>query len=368
MSKTPREVLVKKLKLVVLKVGTRLIGNEEQMSKMIDHIDFLRKRKIKVVLVSSGAVGLGLKTMGITRRPSDLGTKQALAAIGQSQLMNAYAKQAQNKGFAVAQLLLTANDLQRRDSQLNVLNCLSKLLEKDVLPIINENDSVATQELKVGDNDTLAGYVATLLRADLTILLTKVDGLFKSENGELTERISYVKTLNKQLLDYAKGTEDSLMSTGGMSTKLQCAKMILEAGDALYIADGHDEHVMQKIMEAQDVGTLFYNPEKEMMCAHKRYIRFFSKVRGKIYVDAGAYKAVFEKQTSLLLVGLRSVQGTFAEGDVVEICGEDGVAFARGVTNYDFLHCAMLSIEYNPNKKREKRTLVHRNNMVIYDT
>ena len=342
MDKKGRSAALAASRQVIIKAGTRLLIDREAMARLVTGVSEIRKTGRKVLLVTSGAVGMGMETLKIKSRPRDLARIQALAAVGQSALMAIYASECKRHGFEAAQLLLTAADLRNRERCLNVMNCINALWENNVLPVVNENDSVSVDELKFGDNDTLAGLLGSLTGSELTILLTTVNGLRdRKEDGSLGDRIPEVAKLTDDILGLAGGTDDSKFSIGGMESKLRAARIVTSAGGYLWIADGREPDVIRKILAAEDVGTLFL-PRGRRMSGHKRWFTFFSKVSGRITVDDGARQAIVTAGKSLLPAGVTGVEGDFKRGDTVEIAGTDGVPFARGLVNYTGEECLKL--------------------------
>ena len=272
------------VKRVVVKVGTQLLrgnkkaGAAERIAELVKALHGLRQRGLEVILVSSGAVGFGMSALGMQQRPRKIACLQALAALGQSHLMSCYGSVCEAYGFHCAQLLLTAADLHERKRNGHVTQCINALLEQNVLPIINENDSVCVDEIKVGDNDTLAAYVASMLRADLTIILTTVDGLLlcEPEKAELGPRLSVVHELNDEIMCMAQGTDGNPYSVGGMITKLRAAQIVNHSGEALLIANGKDFEVLSRIMAGEDLGSLFLPARKNRLHARQRFLAFFS--------------------------------------------------------------------------------------------
>ena len=325
---------------MVVKAGTRLLTDPARIDELVDGIAAIRARGIRVLLVSSGAVGMGMAQLGLKKRPRELAQVQALAAIGQCRLMAIYQEACARRNFHTAQLLLTAADLRSRKRYLNVMNCINALWEKDVLPIVNENDPVSIDELKFGDNDSLAGLLATLTGSDLTVILTTESGLRERDaEGKLGARIPVVRKFDTALRAMAGGTDNSEMSIGGMASKLKAAELVTASGDYLIVADGREPDMLKKILAGEDVGTLFV-PEAGRMAGHKRFIRFFARAAGTITVDAGAAKAVCGKGGSLLPSGVTAVSGSFSRGDTVDVCAPDGRVIARGLVNYSAADCA----------------------------
>ena len=268
-----RRELLKSARQVVVKAGTRLLTSQEAIAELVSGIDVLRRAGKRVLLVTSGAVGMGMRALELKRRPKELAQVQALAAIGQSRLMAIYDAECRKRGFKTAQLLLTAADLRNRERYLNVMNCVNAIWDAGVLPIVNENDSVSVSELKFGDNDTLAGMLASIT------------------DSRLGKRISVVKELSESVRAMAGGTDNSEFSIGGMSSKLHAAEIVTAAGEYLWIADGREKGALEKVLAGEDIGTVFL-PRARRIPGRKRWISFFSRVSGSLLVDEGAAKAV----------------------------------------------------------------------------
>ena len=365
-----REKVISKLKKVVIKVGTRLLTDESRIPVLVQNIAEIRAKGIDVLLVSSGAVGVGMKQLQMTSRPKKLAEVQALASVGQGRLLQIYSDECRKYGFHAAQVLLTANDLRERERHLNVLNCLNSLCSKNILPIINENDVVSVDELKFGDNDFLAALVATMTQADMTIILTTESGLRHKENGKLTDRISEVYEITDELKMSASGTDNSDFSIGGMISKLKAAEIVCPSGEYLWIADGRDDNTLKKILNAEDIGTLFLPTSKNHMQGRKRWIRFFSPKRGRIVVDEGAVKALLEDGKSLLPSGIAFVEGSFQRGDTVEICDRFSKPLGRGLVNFTSKECEKIAgcqMSEIPEilQQCSDSVIIHRDNMVI---
>jgi len=333
-----RREITQRCRRLVVKVGTRLLTDTARIAPLVAQLAQLREsRGLQVLLVSSGAVGIGLKTLGLGRRPSRLAQVQALAALGQNKLMALYDQEAVRHGFHAAQLLLTAEDLKDRERHLNVSNCINALWAQGLLPVANENDSVSVSEIVYGDNDTLAAMLGVMLRADLTVILTTVDGLHdRRADGSLGERLPIVRGGIAALHGLAAGTDDRTFSIGGMVTKLRAAEAVTGAGEALWIADGRAPDTLLRIFAGEDVGTLFLPPagRRRQMQARKRWLHFFTRPAGRITIDDGAAAALRRKGRSLLPSGVTGVTGQFRRGDTVEISAPDGTVVARGLSNY----------------------------------
>ena len=368
-----RKKLLEDCRRVVVKAGTRLLTDPELLPGIVRQIKELRDAGKQVILVSSGAVGTGMKSLGLTRRPRRLSQVQALAALGQVKLMSMYEAECEKLGFRAAQILLTAEDLRSRERHLNALNCIETLLSDDVLPIINENDPVSVDELKFGDNDILASLLASMTRADLTIILTTVDGLKKpNPDGSLGERISVVRGITDTQRDMAKGTDDGNMSIGGMASKLKAADTLNSAGEALWLASGKETDILDRIFRGEDVGTVFLpaSTRKKKMESRKRWLSSFSRPHGRVVIDDGAVQALRRRGSSLLASGITSVEGDFVRGDVLEIVSQDGQLIGKGLTNFSSDECRKLMghqssenhliLNYDADDE-----VIHRNNLVV---
>ena len=366
-----RRALVSQADRVIVKAGTRLLIGEDSIRRLVDGIAALRDAGKEVLLVSSGAVGMGMETLKVAERPRELARIQALAAVGQSRLMAIYQEEAARHGFAVAQLLLTAADLNSRERCLNVRNCINALWEAKVLPVVNENDSVSVDELKFGDNDTLAGMLAAVTGAPLTVILTTVDGLRdRDAEGRLGERIPVVKKLTDTLRGLAGGTDDAKFSIGGMASKLRAAEIAGAAGSALVIADGRIPQILPRLIAGEDTGTLFL--PRTRISGRKRWFGYLSRVSGRITVDPGAESALREHGKSLLPSGAVAVEGNFRRGATVEIAGAKGIPFARGLVNFDAGACRKL-LGCRSGRLHEilgadaDEELIHRDNMLLLE-
>lgn len=325
---------------VVVKVGTAQIApagegpSLARIGSLASDLAALRAEGREVVLVSSGAIASGAARLGLASRPRSIPEKQAAAAVGQSVLMGHYERAFQEHGLRVAQVLLTAQDIADRARYLNARNTLLALLEFGAVPIVNENDTVAVDEIKVGDNDNLAALVAQLIEADLLILLTELDGLYTGDprHDPSARRIETVENVDDaQRVIFDRKTE---VSVGGMATKLEAARKAASAGIPMVIATGREAGRLGQIVRGEDVGT-YFPPQGDRLAARKRWIGFAVKPSGSLVVDEGAQAALAQKGRSLLPSGLASVEGEFRAGDVVALRGPSGKDFARGLANYD---------------------------------
>lgn len=335
-----REHVLAGVRRVVLKVGTRLLtdipgrSKTERVAELIAAIAALRERGLEVLLVSSGAIGAGMTVLSTDRRPRSLPRLQAYAAVGQSRLMYLYETACVNRGFHCAQLLLTAGDLKAHERHKNAINCIDALLAAGVLPVVNENDSVSVDEIRFGDNDTLAALVASMIRADLTILLTSIDGMHLREGDAWGERISVIEKVTPEVRAMAGATDGNPFSVGGMTSKLKAAEVLARAGDPLIVADGREFTIIDRVLGGEDVGTLFPATATTRMRGRRRYVAFFSNPKGDLVIDDGAVRALRDEGRSLLPSGIRDVRGTFERGATVRILAPDKSEIARGETNF----------------------------------
>lgn len=329
---------LRKCRRLVVKVGTNILFENDGLSRnrmkvLARQAAALKKDGREVILVSSGAIGSGFKKLGLAERPTSLKMKQACAAVGQVSLMAAWEKALDEVGLLSAQILLTADDLGYRHRFLNAKNTLVTLLAHDVIPVINENDTVALDELKVGDNDTLGALIASLVEADLFINLTDIDGLYDDDprkNPDAT-LISEVAKVTTAILGQAG--DGGPVGTGGMYTKVRAAKRLSEQGIASLVAHGGQRDVLLKILDGQMVGT-FFKPLAKKMPGKKNWLAFASRPKGSLTVDSGCALALTKKGKSLLPGGIVALSGSFAVGDAVSIVDEEGQVLGVGLCNY----------------------------------
>jgi glutamate 5-kinase len=362
---------------IVVKVGTRVLTgddgklNEQQIADLAEQVHQVIASGRKVALVSSGAVGSGMGRLGLKTRPTDLAHLQAVAAVGQSLLVEAYERSLWNYGHHAAQVLLTAEDLDHRMRYLNARNTILTLMELGAVPIINENDTVSVEELQTtfGDNDRLAAIVTNLIQAPLLVLLSDVDGLYTAHPSDPgSQCIRTVDHVDDSIREMVRDRAGQL-SRGGMASKIQAARLVTAAGENVIIASGRTPHVLPKIIAGEMVGTLFL-AQGQSLAARKRWIGLSVQPRGHLVLDAGARAAVEHSGRSLLAAGVVDAVGKFAKGDVVALRDQQGVEFARGLTNY----CADDVRRIKGLKTHEIATtlghcpydeVVHRDNMVV---
>ncbi|MCE9607099.1 MAG: glutamate 5-kinase [Planctomycetia bacterium] len=346
MSDPLRRELAVSATTMVVKVGTRTLTrpdgslDESRIEALTMQLHMLMLGGRKVVLVSSGAVASGMGRLGLTERPRDLPKLQAVAAVGQSYLVQTYDRLFRVVGRQAAQVLLTADDLDERARYLNVRNTLLTLLEYGAVPIINENDTVSTEELQTtfGDNDRLAAMVTNLIRAPLLVLLSDVEGLFDGDPHDPNSKlISTVTKLDDSIYSLVRDKKTGL-SKGGMGSKLNAARAATLSGENVIITSGRDFGVLSRIAAGENVGTLFV-AQGQAITSWKRWLGFTAQPRGVLVLDEGARKAVEKDGRSLLAIGVVDVQGDFSKGDVVAVRDRAGVEFARGLTNYSAVEC-----------------------------
>jgi glutamate 5-kinase len=336
-----RAAAVRDAKRLVVKVGSAVLskGNiglhRPTLERICRELSLLREEGRQIVLVSSGAILAGMGRLGLGERPGSIPLKQAAAAVGQSLLMRHYEEAFDPYGQRVAQLLLTQEDFRSRPRYLNARNTLFTLLHLGVLPIINENDTVSVEEIRFGDNDNLSVLVATLVGADLLVILTDLDGLYTADprKDPSASLIPQVPRRSGELSFWAadSGTE---LGTGGMVTKVEAARRAAASGIPTIVANGLAEGILARILRGEAVGTLFQASSSRMR-SRKRWLAFASQPLGRITVDNGAREALVHGGKSLLPSGVVSATGGFEGGEVVSLCNTDGEEFARGVANYD---------------------------------
>ncbi len=357
---------------VVVKIGSSSLTkgggiDPERVVELVDTLADVRKRGVEVVLVSSGAIAAGLTPLRLTRRPKDLATQQAAASVGQGLLIHRYTDEFARHELAVGQVLLTVDDVTRRGHYRNAYRTFQKLLELGVLPIVNENDTVATGEIRFGDNDRLAALVAHLVHADLLLLLSDVDGLYDGNPGRpgavLLSDVNGVEDLST--VDIGKAPASGV-GTGGMQTKVEAAAIATGAGIPVVLTSADNATAA---LAGELVGTMFHatgrrRPTRLLWLAHA------TEPKGRIYLDDGAVKAVRERKASLLAAGITRSTGSFEVGDPVDLVTPDGTPIARGLVNYDSTELPSLAGRSTHDLARElgssyEREVVHRDDLVL---
>jgi glutamate 5-kinase len=335
-----RNQVLRGVKRLVVKIGSSLIASRDHglnhalLESLAEEMADLKRRGYEIVIVSSGAILAGLEKLGIKVRPKSLPVKQAAAAVGQSRLIWAYEKAFEAQGLKVAQILLTQDDLADRKRFLNSRNTLTTLLALNVIPVINENDTVVVEEIRFGDNDNLAGLVTHLIDAQLLVILSDVEGLFTDDPRRHPEAvlIPVVTTVTAEMERLAKDTATS-EGTGGMRSKVLAARTVAGYGVPTVVAGGRRAGVLSKILKGNAVGTLFL-PESGKRNSRKQWIAFTSRTKGRLWLDAGAVEALATKGKSLLPSGIVRVEGRFEGGDAVSCLDPHGREVAKGLVNY----------------------------------
>ncbi|PMB07917.1 glutamate 5-kinase [Fischerella thermalis CCMEE 5205] len=366
-------------KTIVVKIGTSSLTQPETgqlaistIATLAETLSHLRRQGHQVILVSSGAVGVGCARLGLTERPKAIALKQAVAAVGQGRLIRVYDDLFTTLQQPIAQVLLTRSDLVQRSRYLNIYNTFKELLELGVIPVVNENDTVAVEELKFGDNDTLSALVASLVHADWLFLLTDVDRLYSADprfvpDAQPIALVSSIKELEE--LQVQTGTQGSQWGTGGMVTKISAARIATAAGVRTVITEGKCPQNIEKILQGEPIGTHF-EPHLEPTSARKRWIAYGLVPSGKLYLDEGAVVAISQAGKSLLAAGITALAGEFDAQDAVLLCDSKGNEIARGIVNYSKAElqqiCGRHSSEIPAILGYEgAETVVHRDNLVL---
>jgi glutamate 5-kinase len=319
----------------VVKIGSRLLAEdvETRVGVLAEEARKLADRGVQTVIVTSGAIALGVKGLKLGDRPRTMPGLQAAAAVGQGRLIHVYEKALQTHGLASAQVLLTHDDVRDRRRYLNARHALNELLRLGAVPVINENDTVSVDEIKFGDNDRLAALVTSLVEADALIILTDVAGLFDGDPSSGARLISEVHDIDQQARPVAAGSTSGV-GTGGMSSKVEAARIAGRFGVVSLVASGRRERPVTSLLEGVAEGTVFW-PSVTRMQSRKHWIAYALRPTGTLSVDAGAKRALIDGKKSLLPSGIRKVNGRFGAGEAVSITGEDGVEFARGLVAFD---------------------------------
>ncbi|MGK7904017.1 MAG: glutamate 5-kinase [Hormoscilla sp.] len=362
---------------IVVKIGTSSITDPQRgslalstIATLVEVLTDLRQRENRVILVTSGAIGVGCAQLGLTTRPRTIAQKQAIAALGQGRLMRVYDDWFGQLQQPIAQVLLTRGDLDDRERYLNAYNTFGELLDLGVIPIVNENDTVATDELRFGDNDRLSALVASLVEASWLFILTDVDRLYSADPRLVpdAEPITLVEDLD-QLAEVETQTKGSQWGTGGMKTKITAARMATMAGVRTVITQGRNPRNIAKILQGVPLGTQFA-PHPEPISARKRWIAHGLITAGTLYLDNGAVAAICERGKSLLPAGITQVSGEFNSLNAVLLCDAEGKEIARGIVNY-----SSSELEQIKGRKSDEittilgymdaETVVHRDNLVL---
>lgn len=372
--------LLQSAETLVVKVGSRVLSSasgqldESRIAAISSQLVELTQLGKQVVLVSSGAVASGVGKLGLEKRPADLAQLQAVAAVGQAHLIQSYERHFSQLGKHAAQILLIADDLDNRTRYLNVRNTLLACLQMGLIPVINENDTVAVEELQTtfGDNDRLAGMVTGLFAKSALIILSDVEGVYdrdpKLDGATVVNQIDQV---DRSVLGLAT-VHNSTVSKGGMASKLRVAQFVTQSGAPVIIAGGRVERILPRLMSGEILGTMFL-PNTEGLIPKKRWLGFSTQPSGQVCVDDGAINALRNKGSSLLSIGVKSVVGQFEKGDVVAVIGQDGYEIARGLCNYDSVELTKIcgvktsqiaaTLGHCPHEE-----VIHRDNLTVIDS
>ena len=363
---------VKNAKRIVIKIGSSSLTDggagldAAAVDRLVDVVANARKNSAEVLVVSSGAIAAGLAPLGLQSRPKDLSTQQAAASVGQGLLIHRYTESFARYGITASQVLLTTTDVVRRSHYSNAQRALFKLISLGVVPVINENDTVGTSEIRFGDNDRLAALVALLTQADLLVIVSDIDALYDAPPSEASaKKISEVRDLN-EIADIKLGGAGTGVGSGGMVTKIDAARIATSAGTAMLLTNAND---LPKALAGEDFGTYFH-AKSSKNSARALWLAHASSSSGKLTLDAGAVKALIEKNVSLLPAGVVAVEGVFDAGDTVDLVDASGRTIARGIVNFDSDEIPKmlgrsttdLAAELGPEFERE---LVHRDDLVI---
>ncbi|MBF0103296.1 MAG: glutamate 5-kinase [Desulfobacterales bacterium] len=370
-----RYVYFQEVKRVVVKIGSNVLTashglNIPIIESISRQIHQLIQSNYEVILITSGAMASGVKKIGLDRRPDEIPKRQAVAAVGQAGLILEYEKAFSQYGIKVAQVLLTGDDLRNRTRYLNARNTLNTLLSWKVIPIINENDTVAIDEIKFGDNDNLAAMITLLLDAHILINLTDIDGLYDRDPRTNSDArfIPIVSSISKTIEKQATGIPGAL-GTGGMLTKIIAARKLTSSGIPMVIANGFKENILLRLFQHEPLGT-FFIPKTQKLCCKKRWIGFTLKPKGKLFIDAGAQQAILNGGKSLLPSGILHIEGEFDMGAPVEFSVADGQVIGIGLVNYSSQEIEKIKglksseiISVLGSKPYDE--IVHRDNLVI---
>lgn len=362
------------IKRIVLKIGSSSLVNDDKMINEKSFIDIISTCKKlmddgkEVVVVTSGAIAVGMGKLGLEKKPKKMGLKQACAALGQASLMNEYEKYCNKYGLLCAQILVNHDDFENRNRMDNLCNTFEELFNNKILPIVNENDALAVEEIKVGDNDTLASLVSSMINCDLLVLASDINGLYDKNPKEYEDakKIDIVTVIDKTI-DAMIGKITTNVGTGGMETKIKAARICTKAGCDMAIINSLDISLIDEMIAGKNIGTIFKSTNKKM---HSRdhWIVYNAYSKGVIYVDEGAKKAVNERK-SLLSKGIVKVDGRFSENSVVMICDESGNVIAKGIVNYnsnEIISVIGLHSKDMMNKLMgEKEEIIHANSLVL---
>lgn len=338
---TDKRRCLKNIKKMVIKIGSSSLTlktgglDRANIEKFVNEVSSLAKRGIEVIIVTSGAIAAGLEDLNISKKPQEITLLQAAASIGQVELMKLYGDLFSKNGLKIGQILLTQEDTTRREQYLNIRNTIRNLIDLGVIPLINENDSAAVDEIKFGDNDELAALVSVLAEADVLVILTDIEGMY--DKNPRTSRdaklISYIDRIDKNI-ESAAGGIGSTYGIGGMESKIKAAKICSFSGIKTIIANSRRINVLDEILSGKNVGTFFTPQTMKKVKSIKKWIAFGMKTKGAIIIDKGAEEAVLNKGKSILPVGVVKVNGKFNKGDTLKVFSMDNKLIAKGISNF----------------------------------
>ena len=361
---------------IVVKVGSSTIAddghlNEATLDGLVHDLALVKQEGVEVILVTSGAIAAGWPQLGLKQRPQTLPQLQASAAVGQIWLMAAYEERFRNYGQRTALMLLTRDDFSNRERYTRMNDTLRALLHHGVIPIVNENDTVAVDEIKVGDNDTLSAYVTNLAQAELLVVLSDQAGFYTGDPrcDPDSELIHTVNAISEEIWQ-AAGEAGTESGTGGMVTKLRAADIVTGSGEMMVLAHGREPLVVTRLLKGEPLGTLFLPQSR--ISGRKRWIAYSRPPKGRLIVDDGATDALVRGGRSLLPAGIRRVEGSFDYSDTVSCLTESGVEFARGLVNYNAMETAKLAGKHTKDIEkilgyRDYDEIIHRDNLVLLD-
>lgn len=371
-----RKDYLKDTKRLVVKVGTSTLTfengllNLSRIDKLVRELANLHNKGYEVILVTSGAIGAGMGSLGLKERPKTLPDKQAVASVGQVALIHLYQKLFSEYGKQIGQLLLTKGDISNRGRYLNARNSCLRLISMGIIPVINENDSVAVDEIKVGDNDTLSAFTSTLIDADLLLILSDIDGLYTGnpKTDPKATLINTVKKIDDHIKTIATGA-GSKFGTGGMATKISAGEIVTSAGIPMIIAKGFDPSIIGDVMDGQEIGTLFLETKVKLK-ARKHWITYGTTKTGKIIIDDGAITAL-RNHNSLLSIGIIKCEGDFHRGEVVSICDSNQNEVAVGISNYSQVEVDLIKGKNSSDinhilGQKDYDEVIHMDNMFIF--
>ncbi len=368
----------KKAKRIVIKCGSSLVSTDaggvdnDYITRLSKVIAQVKEAGVEVVLVSSGAIACGFRLLGYKTRPKDIPSLQACAAVGQAALIDSYAQHFRPYKIPVGQVLLTLNDTSSRIAYLHAKNTFARLLELGALAVVNENDTVAVNEIKFGDNDALAAITAAICEADLVVIFSDVDGLYTANphTNPDAKRLDTIDEITPEIFEMA-GESISGVGTGGMASKLKAAGLVMQAGIDTIICEGKDPEVLVDIVNGKQVGSRFVAHFDHLVNSRKLWISVANKMSGRVYIDEGAERALRQKGSSLLAVGVKDFIGTFSAGDALMILNEHDELVARGLSRYSSeelsvvkgMNMDMISRVY---PKLAHQPFIHRDELVVY--